>query len=122
MCNHLRQQGHDPQPLGPLVALVPDEASAVSLFTRTSTDEASESLRLLDDEVASIRKQINNLKTSMTNAYRSHSHPGVTAFYNDEVFLNHNTRLILNKQFHLVMLFSDKKAPFGAGSSSRSLS
>ncbi len=81
----MEAEGHAAQPVGALIP--PTEAPSASggPAPPVSTSEAMESVHLLDEEVATVRAAIDRLKASARNAAKSRTHPGVSAFYNDEV-------------------------------------
>ena len=81
---HLEAEGHKPQPVIPLVPLQSIGGSSAANFSSVCND-ANQSLTLLESEVAEIRENMKQVQKSLFRAGNLCSHPGVKAFYRDEV-------------------------------------
>lgn len=87
VCHHLEAEGHKAQPISSLLPLKeteePVDSGPFSLST-VSTD-AAQSLNLLEVEVADLRENIKQMKATLAKIRQTRTHPGVIAFYRDEV-------------------------------------
>ncbi|VDD75062.1 unnamed protein product [Mesocestoides corti] len=109
LLNYLETEGYDPLPVPPLIPQATTDGRTTSNnSTILPVDDAMQSLQLLEAEIADIRENMSNLKDIMSKAYRTHSHPGVIAFYNDEL---RKLRLRLD---HRLDLCSDLRVTIGS--------
>uniref|UniRef100_A0A0R3WDI7 Smr domain-containing protein n=1 Tax=Taenia asiatica TaxID=60517 RepID=A0A0R3WDI7_TAEAS len=85
--HHLEAEGHKAQPISSMLPLKeaeePVDSSPFSLSS-VSTD-ATQSLNLLELEVADLRENIKQMKATLAKIRQTRTHPGVMAFYRDEL-------------------------------------
>ncbi|KAL5972059.1 hypothetical protein TSMEX_000179 [Taenia solium] len=85
--HHLEAEGHKAQPISSLLPLKgTEELVDLSPFSLSSVStDATQSLNLLELEVADLRENIKQMKATLAKIRQARTHPGVTAFYRDEL-------------------------------------
>ncbi|CDS42364.1 NEDD4 binding protein 2 1 [Echinococcus multilocularis] len=84
---HLEAEGHKAQPAPSVVSLKEiEEPADSSPFPPSSiSTDATQSLNLLELEVADLRENIKQMKATLAKIRQTRTHPGVAAFYRDEL-------------------------------------
>ncbi|KAH9283724.1 NEDD4-binding protein 2-like 1 [Echinococcus granulosus] len=85
--HHLEAEGHKAQPTPSVLSLKEiEEPADSSPFPPSSiSTDAAQSLNLLELEVADLRENIKQMKATLAKIRQTRTHPGVTAFYRDEL-------------------------------------
>uniref|UniRef100_A0A0R3WNH6 Smr domain-containing protein n=1 Tax=Hydatigena taeniaeformis TaxID=6205 RepID=A0A0R3WNH6_HYDTA len=84
--HHLESEGYKAQPISSLLPLkeIKEPVDSGSFSLSSVSAEAAQSLNLLELEVAELRENIKQMKTTLAKIRQTCTHPGVIDFYRDE--------------------------------------